>query len=280
MKRRAIRIVFVSTLAVSFCMQAAAAGGMINKKGSSAPACSTKSAAAAVQPAAQQNCALKTAAVRTNAAKVTTDDPKVLCIDSLKIIPPQAGSVMLQWKCQLRDTSPVPFEAGGVSIGGYQKTSEGQWSSVGADSAVGRVGPSAMREYAQLFSIYGNSTRFKVMIKRAAAVIKESAEIDMPALLMPDVKITSAPRAGDGWDVTIKNNLSGYSPTGMVLQVMAAKAGTPAAWKGAGSQPMPCLAAQATFTQHFAKYLDATYTVYKVKLYVGSNALDEKGLAP
>ncbi len=207
-----------------------------------------------------------------------TSDVQVLSIDSVQVIPPQAGSVLLQWVCRVKNNSKMVFQAPSVYVDGYQKTSEGQWITAGARSIVDKISPLATREFVQQFSISGNSTRFKIKIGQANTIIKESQEIPLAAMQLPQVKIQSALRVGDGWDITVKNEQSGYSSMGMILQIIAAKADSPTTWKSSGSWTVPSMAAQATHTQHFGIYLDPSYTIYKVRLSFGSNTLDEKNL--
>jgi hypothetical protein len=273
------RMALLSALAGSLCVQTISAGETVKKKNTPAAVNSSDTTPISKkQPAVQQTCAPKSAAVAKGITKMMATDPNVLNIDSVKIVPPQTGSNLLQWVCRVTNTSPLQFEAQSVYVGGYQKTSEGLWTSVGMDSAIGKIGPSATQEYVRPFSISGNSTKFKIKIRQAGTVIKESAEIDLPALQLPQVKIQSAPRTGDGWDVTVKNEQSGYSPTGMMLQIVAAKANAPTAWKGSGAETIPCMAAQATYTHHFTLYLDPSYTIYKVRIILNTNTLDEKNL--
>jgi hypothetical protein len=207
-----------------------------------------------------------------------TTDVQVLSIDSVQVVPPQAGSGLLQWVCRVKNSTKMVFQAPSVFVVGYQKTSQGQWISTGIGIDVGKIGPLATREYVQQFSISGNSTRFKIKIQQAASIIKESQEIALPAVQLPQVKIQSALRIGDGWDITVKNEQSGNSPNGMMLQLIAAKAGNPTAWKGCGGYQVPTLAAQATSTHHFTIYPDPSYTIYKVRLIHNTNTLDEKNL--
>ncbi len=256
-------------LAGLFCFQAVSAEETVKKK--TGPAVGTPTSK---QPAVKQELGIGVKGV----PQMVTSDVQVLSIDSVQVVPPQAGSGLLQWVCRVKNSTKMVFQAPSVYVGGYQKTSQGQWITTGIDIDVGKIGPLATREYVQQFSISGNSTRFKIKIRQAGTVIKESQEIDLAAVQLPQVKIQSALRVGDGWDVTVKNEQSGYSPMGMILQIIAAKADSPTTWKSSGSWTVPTMAAQATYTRHFGIYLDPSYTIYKVRLSYDSNTLDEKNL--
>ncbi|MFB3885373.1 MAG: hypothetical protein ACE144_09085 [Thermodesulfobacteriota bacterium] len=208
-----------------------------------------------------------------------TSDVQVLSIDSVQVIPPQAGSNVLKWVCRVKNNSKMVFQAPSVYVDGLQKNSQGQWIMTGR-CMVDRIDPLATREFVQQFSISGNSTVFKIRLGQAPnTTIKESQEIALPAVQMPQVKIQSAVRVGNGWDITVKNEQSsGYSPMGMILQVLAAKANSPTTWTSSGSWTVPALAAQATHTQHFGIHLDSSYTIYRVRLVYDTNTLDEKSL--
>lgn len=253
------------------CVQAVSAAEVVKKRTPSAPLKGSGSVPGSTRPAEKK----ATSAPRTPLA--VTSNVQSLSIESFNVVPPPANSVLLQWTCRVKNNTPMVFEAPSVKVGGFQKNSQGTWILSGSTD-VGKIGPAAVREYTGQFSITGNSTRFKMKIMQASTVVVESQEMDIPAVALPQVKIQSAPRTGDGWDITVKNEGSGYSPMGTTLQVIASKAGNPAVFAASGSWTVPVMAAQGTFTRHFTIYLDPSYTIYKARLIHNTNILDEMNL--
>jgi hypothetical protein len=212
---RSAIIGLVLAMAGLFGVHAVSAGEAVKTPPPPATITGAGSAPVSKQPAVQAVGEQKKATGMKGVPQLGTSDVKVLSIDTLNVVPPQAGSVLLQWTCRVKNNSPLPFEAQSVYVGGYQKTGEGNWIAAGQDVDIGKIGPSATRDYVKQFSTSNNSTRFKIKIMQAGNIIKESQEIVLPAVPLPQVikkpevvSIEILPPLADckaRWKVTVKN---------------------------------------------------------------------------